>query len=48
MQSLHQIESVKALPNNPAEHQEKNVTMIKQFSAREKIYIINKGNTRKL
>jgi len=28
MQSFQQIESIKALPSNPAEHQEKNVTMI--------------------
>jgi len=44
MQSLEQIESVKALPSNPAEHQENNVTMIKQSLAREKKYTINKGN----
>lgn len=30
MQSLHQIESVKALPRNPAEHASENVTTIKQ------------------
>jgi hypothetical protein len=31
MQRLHQIESVKALTRNPAEHQEKKKTLLSTF-----------------